>query len=134
MHLDISHNTLSDEALKSFSELIAKFDGFRSINMTSVRPRMNRKDTCYVELAKAIKENRSIVELDMRDNDILETSIQRLFDSLRYNYVLTELKVDLKSRRMPSAFSCYALQSMYEFSLSIEEILLTSMITTESCP
>jgi len=74
MHLDISRNNLSDDAVRTFAELITKFEGFRSINMMSVRPRMSKKDTGYIEMAKALRENRSIVELDLRDNEIVETS------------------------------------------------------------
>ena len=70
MHMDFSRNMLSDEALKAFAELITKFEGFRSLSMMNVRPRASKKDQFYIELAKAIKENRSVVELDLRENDI----------------------------------------------------------------
>ena len=41
----------------------------------SIRPRMNKKDTGYLDLAKSLSENKTIVELDMRDNQILENSV-----------------------------------------------------------
>ena len=68
MHLDVSRNMLTDDAIKSFAELIAKFEGFKSVNLMSIRPRMNKKDTGYLDLAKSLSENKTIVELDMRDN------------------------------------------------------------------
>ena len=70
MNLDVSKNMLSDDSLKSLAELITKFEGFRSLNLMSIRPKMNKKDNGYVDLAKALKENRSIEELDLRDNEI----------------------------------------------------------------
>ena len=70
MHLDVSRNMLNDEALKTFAELITKFNGFRSLCMMNVRPRSSKKDQFFIELAKAIRENRSIEELDLRENEI----------------------------------------------------------------
>lgn len=75
MHLDVSKNLLTDESVRSMADLITKFEGFRSINLMAIRPNMGKKDTGYADLAKALKENRSIVELDMRDNHILESSM-----------------------------------------------------------
>ena len=83
MHLDVSRNQLSDDSIKSFAELITKFEGFRSVNLMSTRPRMGKKDSGYLDLAKALKENKSIVELDLRDNDILESSCSKLLESLQ---------------------------------------------------
>jgi len=131
MHLDISRNNLTDEAMRTFAELITKFDGLRSVNLMSVRNRMNKKDTGFAELAKALKENRSIVELDLRDNEINELSVQKIFDALEHNFVLSTLKIDTKQKRMPKGFSSYALQSMYEFSISMEEISLSTLVTEE---
>lgn len=131
MHLDVSRNNLTDEAIRSFAELISKFDGFRSINMMSVRNRMNKKDTGYIEIAKALKENRSIVELDLRENEINESSLHKIFDALEHNFVLSTLRIDTKQKHMPKGFSSYALQSMYEFSISMEEISLSTLVTEE---
>jgi len=75
MHLDVSRNVLSDEAVKSLAELLCKFEGFRSLSMMSVRPRIGRKDTGFIELAKALRENKSLVELDLRDNEISQSSV-----------------------------------------------------------
>ena len=82
MHLDVSRNMLSDESIKNFAELITKFEGFRSVNLMSIRPKMQKKDSGYLDLAKALRENKTIVELDLRDNEILESSSSKLLESL----------------------------------------------------
>lgn len=128
MELDISENNLTDESVKAFAELITKFEGFRAVNMASIRSgkgKKGSKDSGYGELASALMENSSIEKLDLRDNDISETSVQKIFEALEHNFVLTDLRLDVRSKRLPSSgFSCYALQSMYEFTLSSEDILL----------
>lgn len=78
MELDISENNLTDESVKVFAELITKFEGFRAVNMASIRSgkgKKGSKDSGYVELANALMENSSIEKLDLRDNDISETSV-----------------------------------------------------------
>ena len=72
MHLDVSKNALGDDSLKLFAELLSKFEGFRSVSLVGVRSKMSKKDQGYGELAKALKENRSLVELDLRENEIFE--------------------------------------------------------------
>ena len=133
MHLDVSRNMLTDDAIKSFAELIAKFEGFKSVNLMSIRPRMNKKDTGYLDLAKSLSENKTIVELDMRDNQILENSVQKLLEALEYNFVLSDVKLDVNSKQMPLNFSSYALQSMYEFTMSSDEIIMgTTFMSSEN--
>lgn len=73
LNLDVSRNMLSDESIKSFAMLITEFEGFRSVNLMSIRPKLNKKDSGYLDLAKALRENKSIVELDLRDNEIIDT-------------------------------------------------------------
>ena len=134
MHLDISRNILSDESLKVLAELVRQFEGFRSLNLMSIRPNISKKekDAGYYDLAKAIRENKSLVELDLRDNQIPELPLQKLLEALDHNYVLSELKIDTKQRKMPEAFASYALQSMYDFTASIEDItLLTTMLSDD---
>lgn len=131
MHLDVSRNSLTDEALKAFAELITKFEGLRSINMMSIRPRMAKKDTGYLDIAKALKENKSIVEIDLRDNEIIDSSSSKLLEALEHNFVLSNIRLEIKSKRMPMNFSSYALQSMYEFTMSIEDITLNTNFTTD---
>ena len=36
MHLDISENRLKDNSISFFAELLKKFSGFRSINMSGI--------------------------------------------------------------------------------------------------
>ena len=72
MHLDISDNRLSDASIRFFSELLGKFSGFRSINMSNVNQVMQLNNTGYLELAKALRENTSLIELDLRYNGITD--------------------------------------------------------------
>ena len=109
MHLDVSRNSLTDEALKAFAELITKFEGLRSVNMMSIRPRMAKKDTGYLDLAKALRENKSLVEIDLRDNEIIDSSSSKLLEALEHNFVLSNIRLEIKSKRMPINFSSYAL-------------------------
>ena len=127
MELDISANNLTDESVRAFADLITKFEGFRAVNMGSLRSNKGRKgakDLGFAELASALMENQSIERLDLRDNEISEASVMKIFEALEHNFVLTDLKLDVKQRHIPSGFSCYALQSMYEFMLTTEDISL----------
>ena len=101
MNLDVSRNMLSDESIKSFAELITKFEGFRSVNLMSIRPKMNKKDTGYQDLARSLRENKSIVEMDLRDNEIIESSSSKILEALEHNFVLSDIKLDIKSKRLP---------------------------------
>ena len=62
----------------------------------SIRPSFTKKekDFGYMELAKTIRENKSIVELDLRDNQIPEQPMQKMLEALDHNFVLSELKLD----------------------------------------
>ena len=60
MHLDISDNRLSDTSIRFLAELLGKFSGFRSVNMSNLSQKTkNAENTGYIELAKALKENTS---------------------------------------------------------------------------
>ena len=72
MHLDISDNRLGDGSVRFFAELLKKFSGFRSINMSGINQQAQSSNTGYTELAKALKENTSLIELDLRFNGITE--------------------------------------------------------------
>lgn len=67
MHLDFSKNNLSESAITCFADILGKFNAFRSVNMRSLCIKKG-KDTCLLELAKAITHNTSLVELDIRNN------------------------------------------------------------------
>ena len=70
MRLNVSRNILSDDALRALAELVSKFEGIRSLDLREIRPSIAKKekDVGYHEFAKAIRENKAIVELDLRDN------------------------------------------------------------------
>ena len=57
------------------------------------------KDSGFQELAKAIKENHSILELDLRGNNINEQSIQKIFQCIQENFVLSDLKIEIHQRK-----------------------------------
>lgn len=78
IYLDFSKNILTDSAIMCFSDILRKFNAFRSVNMSSLGLRKG-KDTCVLELAKAVKENTSLVELDLRNNLISGPMIAKLF-------------------------------------------------------
>jgi hypothetical protein len=67
MHFNFSKNNLSESAITCFAELLRKFNAFRSINMSSLGIKKG-KDTCLIDLAKALTLNTSLVELDIRNN------------------------------------------------------------------
>jgi len=124
MHLDISDNSLSDLSIRFFADLIGKFSGFRSVNMSNLNQAASSGNTGYYELAKALRENTSLVELDLRHNLITEKELQSLFQALADNHVLSDLKIEVKQRKLPALFSSYPLQSMSEFHHCIENINL----------
>ena len=72
MHLDISDNHLSDASIRFFAELLGKFSGFRSVNMSNVNQVAQINNTGYLELAKALRENTSLIELDLRYNGMTD--------------------------------------------------------------
>ena len=124
MSLDVSQNLLSDASIKSFASLLMKnFQGLSSVNLSSIK-KMNSKDTGYIDLAKALRENKSLVSLDLRENEIHDSSLQKIFEALENNFVLSEVKIDIKRKKVPISFSSYPLMSMYEFTTSLEDIYL----------
>lgn len=68
-----------------------------------------------IELARAIKENTSLVELDIHDNQISGPVLAKLMQAFAENYVLSTIKIEIQTKKVPDAFSCYPLQSMYSF-------------------
>ena len=72
MELNISDNRLSDASIRFFAELLGKFSGFRSINMSNVNQLAQMNNTGYLELAKALRENTSLIELDLRYNGMTD--------------------------------------------------------------
>jgi len=108
MHFNFSNNTIGESSVRFFAEILKKFHGFRSVDMRSLLMKgKNASDSGYSELARAIKENNSLVELDIRHNFIPEHQIAKILNALADNYVLSELKLDIKTRRTPNGFSSY---------------------------
>ena len=67
MDLDVSKNSLSETSIKYLADIIRKFQGFRYINLANLS---KMKDTGFIELAKALKENHSIQRLDLSKNPL----------------------------------------------------------------
>lgn len=104
MHLDISNNVLTEGSIKCFADILSKFNAFRSVKMNGLK-KLKSKDNSYFELAKALKENTSLVELDLRSNGINEQAMTKILQALEYNFVLSLLKVDINLRKIPTGFS-----------------------------
>ena len=109
MHLDISDNKLGDASIRFFSELLGKFSGFRSVNMSNINQITSTNNTGYIELAKALRENTSLIELDLRHNGITDEQTQRILQALAENFVLIDLKLEVRQKRLPALFSSYPL-------------------------
>ena len=83
MHLDVSRNMLTDDAIKSFAELIAKFEGFKSVNLMSIRPRMNKKDLMKMIMIILLQSSEQVLlvvlillqEMGKADLGILEVEV-----------------------------------------------------------
>lgn len=104
MHLDISNNVLTEGSIKCFADILSKFNAFRCVKMNGIK-KLKSKDNSYFELAKALKENTSLVELDLRSNGINEQAMTKILQALEYNFVLSLLKVDINLRKIPTGFS-----------------------------
>ena len=96
MHLDISENRLKDNSISFFAELLKKFSGFRSINMSGINSHTSSSNTGYYELAKALKENTSLIELDLRFNGITDEQIKQILLAISENFVLSDLKLEVR--------------------------------------
>lgn len=94
MHLDFSKNILTESSILCFADILKKFNAFRSVKMTGLGIRKG-KDSCLLELARAIKENTSLVELDIRNNLISGPMVSSLLQALSENFVLSDLKMDI---------------------------------------
>ena len=78
MVFDFSENVLTDASIRSFAELLKKFQGFSSIKMSDLSQKPSKKDTGFQELAKALRENTSLVSIDLTKNQIGEESLAKL--------------------------------------------------------
>ena len=80
------------------------------------------KESGFIELARAIRESTSLVKIDLSKNSMTQAILQELFSSLSENYVLSEIRIDLKGKQLPFGFSSYTLLSMYDVFVTKESI------------
>lgn len=121
MDIDLSNNHLTESSLKYLADIIRKFHGFRSINLSNL---VKMKDTGFQELAKSVRESHSLEKLNLSKNSLSQQILSELFQSLTDNFVISEIIVDMKGKSIPFGFSHYTLMSMYEAYISKENINL----------
>ena len=119
--IDVSKNSLTETSIKYLADIIRKFQGFRSMNLSNLS---KMKEIGFIELAKSLKENYSIQKLDLSNNSLSQNILNELYAALAENYVISELKIDFKGKTMPFGFSNYILMSMYQVFLTRENIFL----------
>ncbi len=59
------------------------------------------KEGGFVELARSLKENHSLQILDISKNSLSQNTLAEIFQALQDNFVLCELRVDVKTKTMP---------------------------------
>ena len=64
--------------------------------MRNINQVAQRNNTGYFELAKALKENTSLIELDLRHNGITDEQTARILQALAENFVLSDLKLEMR--------------------------------------
>ncbi len=82
------------------------------------------KEVGFVELARAIRENTSLLSIDLSKNSLSQNVMHELFSSLADNYVICEVVVDMKIKNIPQNFSNHNLLTMYHTYLTRELIYL----------
>lgn len=92
------------------------------------------KETGYVELARSLKENYSLQILDLSKNSLSQATMAEFFNALQDNFVLSELRIDVKAKNMPfgsqNQFSqSYTCMSMYQVTLNREAVDLWIKLT-----
>jgi Ran GTPase-activating protein (RanGAP) involved in mRNA processing and transport len=115
MELDFSKNNLTDTSLKYLADILRKFNGIRSLNISNLS---KMKESGFIELAKAIRDNTSLVSIDISKNSMKANILYELCLSIADNYVISEIKLDLKGKALPFGFSTYTLMSMYDVYMS----------------
>lgn len=114
MDISFSGNGLTDSSVSQFSELIRKYDSFRTVNMSNLEV----KEGGFTDLADALQYNRTLMSLDLRQNVLKDSTISTLLKCLSDNFVLCEVQLDMFKKRIPKNFDSYPLLSMYEFSFA----------------
>lgn len=65
--LDISKNTITESSVRYLADVLKKFQGFRSINMSNMA---KLKETAFLELFKSLRDNHSLAKLDLSKNSL----------------------------------------------------------------
>lgn len=77
--IDVSKNNLTDSSMKYLSDIVKKFNGFRSLNLSSLG---KMKETGMIEFLKSLKDSTSLVKLDLSKNSLTAQMLQELFYSI----------------------------------------------------
>ncbi len=93
MDLDISKNTISESSVRYLADVLKKFQGFRAINMSNMA---KLKDTAFIEMFQALRDNHSILKLDLSKNSLSHAAISELLLALQDNFVISEVIIDIK--------------------------------------
>jgi hypothetical protein len=59
------------------------------------------KEGGFVELARSLRENHSLQRLDLSKNSLSQNTLAEFFQALQDNFVLCELRIDVKTKTMP---------------------------------
>jgi len=98
MEIDLSRNSITENSIKYLADILRKFQGFKSIKLSGLS---KMKETGYVELARSLKENYSLQVLDLSKNSLSQATMAEFFNALQENFVLSELRLDVKAKNMP---------------------------------
>ena len=124
MDIDLSRNSITENSIKYLADILRKFQGFRSIKLSGLS---KMRETGFVELARSLRENHSLQVLDLSKNSLSQATMSEFFSALQDNYVLSELRIDVKAKTMPFGsqhqFSqSYTCMSMYQVTLNREAV------------
>lgn len=82
------------------------------------------KEQGWLELAKALRDNTSLLKLDLSKNSFTAPSINELLLAIQDNYAICELILDVKGSSMPHNYATNQLLSMYQVFISREAVYL----------
>jgi len=118
--LDLSRNSLQDASIRYLADILRKFQGFNSINLAGLSKMANQSG--FVELGRSLKDNHSLQRLDLSKNALAPGTLAELFAAIQDNFVLSELRVDLKHKGGAFVGPSYTLMSMFQVSLAKEAV------------
>jgi len=120
MELDFSKNNVTESSLKYLADILRKFHGIKELNLQSL-PRM-RNDSGWIDLCRALKETRTLQKLDLSKNSLSGQVMAELYQAIQDNFVISEVKIEIKGKSIPFGFSTYPLMSMYQLHLTQESV------------